>query len=207
MPLTGMGDRSKYFLTNALRSLHQRVSRIPFHNQQQCHVCTNPIQILSTISETNVPPDVLLSITRAVFHYHHSTQCHIFGIRATMVYPLGQFNYCWMVLEWKESDNTDVLALYLIDEENEPGVYNWILHRSRNEATITTSWMVIQIGDLKRLFEGVQHILGILELPFGDAIKLCSRKGTDTSEEAYFHNREPLTIEFPLTFVSFTRIS
>jgi hypothetical protein len=103
-----------------------------------------------------------------------------------MVYPLGQFNYCWMVLEWKESDNTDVLALYLIDEENEPGAYNWMIHRGRNGTTISTSWMVIQIGDLKRLFEGVQHILGILELPFVDAIKLCSRKGTDTSEEAYY---------------------
>jgi hypothetical protein len=90
-----------------------------------------------------------------------------------------------MVLEWKESDDTDVLAIYLIDEDNEPGVYNWMIHRSRSGATISISWMVSRIGDLKRLFEGVQHMSGILELSIVDAIKLCSRKGTDTSEEAY----------------------
>jgi hypothetical protein len=177
-------DYCKAFLTSA-HSLHQSVSQIPFHIEQQCRVCTNPNPILSIISETGVPSEVILSITRAIFHYHHSTRRHIFGLRATMVYPLGQFEYCWMVLEWKESDDTDVLAIYLIDEENEPGVYNWLIHRCRNGATTSTSWMVAGIGDLKRLFEGVQHILGILELPIDDAIKLSSRKGTDTSEEAY----------------------
>ena len=50
----------------------------------------------------------------------------------------------------------------------------------------TISWSVLAFQDLKYLFEAAQHILGILELPIVDALKLyCEPNPNENSNEAY----------------------
>jgi hypothetical protein len=176
---------STTYLQTLLHSIHHKVSQNPFDIETQCIACTNPARILGTLLQTGAPSDVILSIARTILERHHSTQSHIFGLRATMVYPLGEFDYCWMVLEWRENIDTDVLAIYLIDEDNEPGVYNWLMHTSQSQDTTSISWTIRHIDYLQRLFEGVHHILGVLELSVADAVRLCSRNSTDTSNNAY----------------------
>jgi hypothetical protein len=84
-------------LQSLLHSVHQRVSQNPLRIANQCIACANPGDILGILLLIGIPSDVILSIAKTVLDYH-STQ-HIFGLRATMFYPLGEFKYCWMVLE------------------------------------------------------------------------------------------------------------
>jgi hypothetical protein len=176
---------STTYLQSLLHSVHHRVSQNPLDIENQCIACTNPVRILGALLQTGVPSDVIRPIARTILDRHRSTQRHIFGLRATMVYPLGEFDYCWMVLEWRENNDTDVLAIYLIDEDNEPGVYNWLMHSSQLQNTTSISWTIRHINYLQRLFEGVHHILGVLELSVADAVRLCTRNSTDTSHDAY----------------------
>ena len=96
-----------------------------------------------------------------------------------------------MLVEWKEDNNTDALAIFLIDDEMEPGVCNWLVHRARSRSDgswniLSTSWSIAGVGHLKALFEGARHMLGILELPTLDVIYLCcTNERKNYTEDAF----------------------
>jgi hypothetical protein len=152
--------------------------------------------MLATISESGATSDIALSIALFILDYHTSAQIHVYSVRATMVYPLAHYDYCWMVLEWKEETDTDILAIFLIDDETEPGDCNWLIHRGCGGSDggwnrISTSWRVTDLGRLKALFGGARHTLGMSELSAADSIILHG----NFSEITYTFKEQHLLID------------
>lgn len=85
----------------------------------------------------------------------------------------------WPLLQWK-GDNEDVLVLFEVDEENS-GICSWLMCKKGGNghlSRLSLTWCVIDITTLKKLFQAAQHLLGILEMPKNDAVKLYGPSNT-----------------------------
>ena len=110
------------------------------------------------------------------------------------MHPFAREDCFWVVLEWREDKNNDVLAIFQINDENDPDLCNVLMHYGfggeTNENTerswirTAISWTVTGLGYLKTLFGAAQHTLGILELSVADALTLYSENPpSDNSDE------------------------
>jgi hypothetical protein len=112
------------------------------------------------------------------------------------VHPLDPDDFFWVVLEWREGESTDVLAIFHIEDEDDSDLCNSLLHygfggksdesSARSWIRTSISWTVTGLGYLKTLFGAAQHILGILDMPVTDAMALyCESTPHDSSDERY----------------------
>jgi len=103
----------------------------------------------------------------------------------------------WAVFEWRTGIDTDVLAIFQIDNADESNSEpNWLMHHHYDGRCTATSgrpwgctsisWTVTSLGNLKSLFGAARHILGILEIPAGDSFTLYGEiESRIRSEEEY----------------------
>ena len=119
------------------------------------------------------------------------------AFRATVVYPLINNENSWPVVEWKEDEDTEVIAIFHI--QNEPdGVdaCSWLMHSANGVHTeenatsrwkrSSIEWSVRQLGHLKTLFGAAQHVMGILEWSVADALPLyCQSRPENCSDGQY----------------------
>ena len=111
-------------------------------------------------------------------------------------------------MAWREQSDTEVLAIFQLQVENDnlnpnhdpnrnsiPESCNWLMHygfglnispgRWRWAKTVL-DWNVNDMSVLKNLFHGAGHALSILEMPKADAVRLyCRDKTDDCSNEEY----------------------
>jgi hypothetical protein len=156
--------------------------------------CTDQASILAAISSGGVLEDVAIPLAQYLSLHQRATGTSLTGLRSTIVHPFARDDCFWVALEWIESKNTHVLAIFHIDNENDPDLFNVLMHYGFGDETnentprswirTAISWTVTGLGYLKTLFGAAQHILGILELSVADALALYSETpSSDNSDE------------------------
>jgi hypothetical protein len=129
-----------------------------------------------------MPQDVALSIADGLQRHCHSTMARITGLKATVVYQLGDGGASWPVVEWREGDETDVVAIFKVEDATTPCGY--LMHRGvgcwrtdgRRWRQSFLAWLVSNIAHLKELFQAAQHIFGILQWSNADLLTLYCEK-------------------------------
>jgi hypothetical protein len=126
-----------------------------------------------------------------------STKAQMTALRATAAHPLVDDASSWPVVEWKEGDDIEVLAIFHVDEDvEEPESCSWVTHTGvgpceddkteRRWKKSSVAWNVGHLGHLKTLFGAAQHILSFLEWSVADAFVLyCQSDPKDCSAEEY----------------------
>jgi hypothetical protein len=142
-------------------------------------------------------PEVAQRIVCCLQKHFAATDATLTRFRASIVYSMTDDEIAWPVVEWTENDDTEVIAIFYIDEDAPPEVCSWLMHYgvgiledSKNgmrwEKTYI-SWNVGGIDHLQLLFEAAQQLLGILRWSPQDILQLyCKRDLANLSSEEYF---------------------
>ena len=107
------------------------------------------------------------------------------AFRLTRVHSLLNDDQSWPIVEWKEVDDTKVMAIFHLEDKEDSESGNWLMHQGvdmRADGEVgfrweksSIDWNVSKISILKLLFQVAQHTLGILQWPQDDAIQLYGR--------------------------------
>jgi hypothetical protein len=179
-----------------LETLHSQVARKELPPTSEGF---DPLTIQEMISQWTTH-EAAKSITQSLAVYQQTTNAHMTGFRASTVYSFTNNEHSWPVVEWKEDDDTEVLAIF----DTEPhvvqtGLCSWLMHHGvginqgkepRRWKKTSISWSVLCISRLKVLFRAAQRLLEILEWPVLDAMRLyCTSSSEDCSSETYLSVR------------------
>jgi len=177
---------------NVIERLHRRcVSENPVPSR----AIVDPNTMLEKISEW-VEEDVAEGIVYALLEYYRSNCVKVTGFRASFVDSLVNNECFWPVVEWREGDDVEVIALFYVDVDTVPETCGWLMHRGegitdgkvdgRRWRSTSTSWRVSEMSHLKSTFQGALHLLCILEWPVFDMLVLyCHYTPPDHSLETY----------------------
>jgi hypothetical protein len=123
--------------------------------------------------------------------HFQSAGAHITNLHATTFNFLPSQVIPWLVVEWTENDETDVLAIFKVE-------YNGLLSHLRHYGTRSgcqvngkrwqrcfLQWLVHRIEYLKELFIALQHVVELLSGKEEDILKLCETALMFGREEEY----------------------
>ena len=117
---------------------------------------------------------------------------HFTRFRANAVYLFTNDEQSWPLLEWMETDGTKAMAIFDLDDPDDPMTYSWLIHSGIGAEAhapwtrTNITWNVADMSALKTLFGVAQHVLGILEWRTEDALKLyCQDHLEDQTPEEY----------------------
>jgi len=112
-------------------------------------------------------------IEQCVQQYLLYTGLWIVRFRATMLYPFGQDDRSWAVLEWTDNEGGEVLAIFETEIPPGPDICSWVLHRGlgRTDGQFQgrvwlhseLNWSVMGINIFNTLVQAAQHLCGILD--------------------------------------------
>ena len=172
-----------------LVELHRKVSASPPADSDSLD-WTTIHNVISVVINTEIAAEIV----RCLQQYSRSVNASIRSLRASLVYSFADEDKSWLVLEWKEEADTNVIGIF--DFENcKP--CSWLMHYSHrvsssslgNQKCWTQSsvtWMVVDLEILKGLLQAVQHILGILTWSKRDAMRLyCETNPSTCSSEEF----------------------
>jgi hypothetical protein len=140
-------------------------------------------------------------IARSIATYVHSRNTCVTGLRASTVSSFTEDNVASPVIEWKENNETENLAIFHFDDLADPEECSWLMHsghRSSGDLTADNSkwqssridWNLADIDHLNVLFGVAKHSLGVLEWPTADILTLCGgRNADDYSDAEYVFNK------------------
>lgn len=114
-----------------------------------------------------------------VSEYLSSTGLWMTRFRASMLYPFGQNDRSWPVLEWTDNQGGEVLAIFETDVHPAPEVCSWIMHRGAGRTNgqfesgrvwvqSELNWSVTGLNILNTLVQAAQHLSGILDWSHAD---------------------------------------
>ena len=124
---------------------------------------------------------VAFFIAQSIEMHCQFNNTHVSAIRTFAAYPLANNNFSWPVVEWIENNQERFMAIFHVDNPDDPTSCGWLVHaapsRDTSESNILSkrsiiSWNVPHLNDLKTLFGAAQHIQGISEWSTPDALKL-----------------------------------
>lgn len=152
--------------------------------------------IIQTITASCLTLRLASVIAHSIFQFLQSRGARIIGLRASVETSFTNEDLTCPIVEWKESDGTDIIALFHYDEAFEPEECSWVMHlgvgRSSTRATGSVwqrsrvDWNVASVSHLKTMFGIAQHILGVLKWPTADACRLYGDSASDNhSDEEY----------------------
>jgi hypothetical protein len=135
----------------------------------------------------------IADIVNEIIRYHLcSSKAEVISGSAFVGYPFTNEKQSWLMVHWRETNGRDVMAVFDLEGNAERCNYvihygsNWTNYEGNNHCWETSLllWNVNDISSLKTIFQGVQHILGVLELPKHVAEKLyCGNLGGCSKEE------------------------
>ena len=117
------------------------------------------------------------------------------GLRASIEASFTNEELTCPIVEWKENDGTDIIALFQFDEAFEPEECSWVMHLGVGRSNTTAEgalwqlsridWNVAKVSHLKTMFGIAHHILGVLQWPIADAYRLYGDGAADNHSEEY----------------------
>jgi hypothetical protein len=135
-----------------------------------------------------------ISIAKSLWKHFEKPEVHITAFRVSVLFALASDDRSWPVVEWKEDNDKELLALFHFDEVNPRSeVGSWLVHYGAGISTDEARWSVTSIAwgvtdmsHLKTLFGAAQHFLGILEWDPQVALNLyCGVEPANPSEQEY----------------------
>jgi hypothetical protein len=145
--------------------------------------------ILDRICSCTAEEEALI-IAECLYESFMTKNARVFGLRACVVYALAG-NDSWTIVQWRETFETDVLAIFRVIEDHRASPEcNYIMHSglrnchsqvqpgSKYWMQSTLSWKVTSIVHLQELFKGTQHILGMLGWSRTDLLRVYCKDGT-----------------------------
>ena len=173
---------------NVMTRLHNRTAQKPIPALRNDFTFRLVLQTIGACCAT-IP--IAFLVTRAVIMHIQQSNARMTALRATAVHPLVNDTSSWQVVEWKEGDDTEVIAVFHVDEDvKEPESCSWVSHTGvgiceddksgKRWRKSSISWSVGHLGHLKILFGAAQHVLGVLEWSVADAVVLYCQ--TDPKE-------------------------
>lgn len=181
-------------LGKTLQRLHQQISGNPTSPN------TSDKSEVRAIIASYTSDQVADCVDRCLQRHVKATGARIGGLRASVVYPFTGDIPC-PILQWKEGDLTEVMAIYLVEPDNrletdaELHDGSWIMHFGRGITlhadghhweNAFIAWSVTEMSRLKRLFQTAQHLFGILEWSKEDAYRLyCGQGSEECSDDEY----------------------
>ena len=178
-------------LRDLLRRLQQRLLVTPFEDLPE------PLSSFVDTISSRTTLEIALAIDRVIQNFLVSRPTHITGIRVSEIYLFGDSDVSWQVIEWREHDGKEMIAIFQMDDDDGPpeGGCSWLMLSSPSffpigqrkgdpESIMTLSWNVLNMPILNTLFWATQHGLGILEMPKTAAMKLyCGNRNDSLFEE------------------------
>jgi hypothetical protein len=149
-----------FALMTVIEQLLAKLSDVPLAT------CTDILESISYCTGSQVA----LIIHQELYKY---TKQGITAFRVLKIYPMTDNGQWWPLLQWKEG-NTDVLAIFDVGEENSENCRR-LMGKSTDRdhsAPISLAWKIEDVSILTTLFQAAQHLVGILEMPKNDAVKL-----------------------------------
>ena len=168
-----------------LRKLHLRVSECPLPMQTPTGRNNMFAMISAWVSERKAR-----RILDALDQHYRTNYSNVTAFRASIVYSLTNETCAWPVIEWREGTDTEVMVIFLLDDEG--AVCSWLMHygygtnasgEGRRWTSTSISWCVGEIVHLKSLFEAAQHLLGVLQWPPEDILNFYCKRNHDSSSE------------------------
>jgi hypothetical protein len=155
----------------------------------------DPTLILRSISVGCPNLQTATLIARSIAAYVHSRNTCVTALRASVVSSFVDDNLAFPVIEWKESNETENVAIFHFDAHTNPEECSWLMHsglRDLDNLTAGSSkwqssridWNLANIGHLSGLFGVAKHSLGVLEWPTADILTLCGGRNADDFSDA-----------------------
>ena len=138
-----------------------------------------------------------LAIAQTLWNYFETNHVHITAFRVSILYGFLNDDRSWPVVEWKEGNDKELIALFHFDDKcRRPKVCSWLVHYGAGIISDPTdetrwtetfiAWGVTDMSHLKILFGAAQHFLGILEWSPEVALNLyCAIEPTTCSQKEY----------------------
>ena len=176
-----------------LVELHRKVSSCP-PAASDCLDWATIHSIVSVVTNTEIAAEIV----QCLQHYSRSATDSIRSLRASMVYSFADEDKSWLVVEWKQDVDTNVIAVFDFDDfDHDRKPCSWLMHYSHHasisplgnqkyEIQSSVAWMVVDLENLKGLLQAAQHILGILTWPKRDAMRLYCETDPSTCSSDEF---------------------
>lgn len=182
-PLKSCTELDVASVISPLCELHQRVLKSPLPPlRESASECLN----------SYIDPNIANILSRTLEAFCSSKDTRFTRFRANTVYLFMSDEQSWPLLEWMETDGTKAMAIFDVDDPDDPMTCSWLIHSGINAEAhapwtrTNVSWNVTGMSALKTLFGVAQHVLGILEWPTEYAIKLyCQDHLEDQTPDEY----------------------
>lgn len=195
-PLSGedlcnsLGDFKLY--ASSINKLHRHLVIQPFPEGP-----VNYETIIKAISAWTTS-ERALAIAKSLEKYFETFGVQATAFRVSILFAFHNDDRSWPIVEWKEGNDKEIIALYHFDDKSRyTGVCSWLMHYGTgissdptNEARWTEAsiaWGITDISHLKTLFGAAHHFLGILKWsPEVALILYCAIEPTTYSQTGCF---------------------
>lgn len=125
--------------------------------------------------------------------WKHFEKSEVQGFRVSLLFGFVNDDRSWPVIEWKQNNDKQFLALFHFDDRQPLVECSWLVHYGAGTFTQETGWAetavawgVTDMSHLKTLFGAARHFLGVLEWDYEVALKLyCGIEGEGPSDQEY----------------------
>jgi len=187
-PVYGLNEIQ--FIANILTDLHCKVSWRELPDIYGPPTAETRKRLIAAVSHE----DNATGVEACLQEYLASTGLWICRFRASMLYPFGQDDLAWPVLEWTDNQGGEALAIFETDVHPGPDICSWIMHRGLGRTNgqfegrvwlhSELNWSVTGINILDTLVRAAQHLSGLLDWSHVDIQTIyCFNDFQNCSEE------------------------
>lgn len=190
------------FQAEKLARLHHRVSRVA---RQEVPSKYDLAFLMQTIAASCISLQLASVIARAILRFLQSRNARMTRLRASVEKSFTDEDLECPIVEWNESDGTDIIALFHFDDAFEPEECSWAMHLGVGRSSPNSKgplwqssrvdWNVANVSHLKTIFGIAQHILGVLQWPIADALRVSGDNVSDTYSEEETTRYDQLLLE------------
>jgi hypothetical protein len=150
---------------SSITKVHRRMTKQPLHETSIDYDTICKAVSAWTTTERSI------SIAKSLWKHFEKPEVHITAFRVSVLFAFVNDERSWPVVEWKEDNDKELMALFHFDDQNPRSeVGSWLVHYGAGISTDEARWSVTSIAwgvtdmsHLKTLFGAAQHFLGILE--------------------------------------------
>jgi hypothetical protein len=181
-----LGDFKPY--ASAINKVHRRLTKQPLQETSIDYETIHKAISAWTTSERST------SIAKSLWKHFEKPEVHVTAFRVSILFAFVNDDRSWPVVEWKEGNDKELLALFHFDDAHPRSeVGSWLVHYGAGISTDEARWAVTSIAwgvtdmsHLKTLFGAARHFLGILEWDPPVALNLyCGIEPSDPSDQEY----------------------
>ena len=184
--IKALGDFKPY--ASSINKVHRRLTKQPLEEATIDYETIQKAISAWTTSERSI------SIAKSLWKHFEKADVHVTAFRVSILFAFVNDDRSWPVIEWKEGNDKELLALFHFDDAHPRSeVGSWLVHYGAGISTdedrwsvTSIAWGVTDMSHLKKLFGAARHFLGILEWDPQVALNLyCGIEPSNPSNPEY----------------------